>query len=113
MVTRYIVVHTPFSPQDVAELSARTLEQWERNGFGPWAAIEKVTGRWVGRIGLDELADWPGPHKVEVGWELHQEFWGRALPPRAAGPGCAMGSRRSGWSESSAPPWPPTRRRGG
>ena len=36
-VTRYIVVHTPFSPQDVAELSARTLEQWERNGFGPWA----------------------------------------------------------------------------
>jgi RimJ/RimL family protein N-acetyltransferase len=78
-VTRYIVVHTPFSPQDVAELSARTLEQWERNGFGPWAAIEKATGRWVGRIGLNELPDWPGPHKVEVGWELHREFWGRGL----------------------------------
>jgi len=46
VVTRYIVVHTPFSPQDVAELSARTLEQWERSGFGPWAAIEKATGRW-------------------------------------------------------------------
>jgi RimJ/RimL family protein N-acetyltransferase len=78
-VTRYIVVHTPFSPQDVAELSQRTLEQWERNGFGPWAAIEKATGRWVGRIGLDELPDWPGPHKIEVGWELHREFWGRGL----------------------------------
>ena len=38
VVTRYIVVSTPFSPQDVAELSARTLAQWERNGFGPWAA---------------------------------------------------------------------------
>jgi RimJ/RimL family protein N-acetyltransferase len=50
-VTRYIVVHTPFSPQDVAELSARTLAQWERSGFGPWAAIEKATGRWVGRTG--------------------------------------------------------------
>jgi RimJ/RimL family protein N-acetyltransferase len=35
VVTRYIVVHTPFSPQDVAGLSERTLEQWERNGFGP------------------------------------------------------------------------------
>jgi RimJ/RimL family protein N-acetyltransferase len=79
VVTRYIVVSTPFSPQDVAELSARTLEQWKRNGFGPWAAIEKATGRWVGRIGLDELADWPGPDKVEVGWELHREFWGRGL----------------------------------
>ena len=79
VVTRYIVVSTPFSPQDVAELSARTLAQWERNGFGPWAAIEKQTGRWVGRIGLNELPDWPGPDKVEVGWELHREFWGRGL----------------------------------
>jgi RimJ/RimL family protein N-acetyltransferase len=78
-VTRHIVVHTPFTPQDVAELSERALGQWERNGFGPWAAIEKATGRWVGRIGLDELADWPGPHKVQVGWELHREFWGRGL----------------------------------
>lgn len=26
-VTRYIVVSTPFSPQDVADLSASTLEQ--------------------------------------------------------------------------------------
>jgi len=33
----------------------------------------------VGRIGLDELLDCPGPHKVEVGWELHREFWGRGL----------------------------------
>jgi hypothetical protein len=82
VVTRYIVVSTPFSPQDVAELSARILEQWDRNGFGPWAAIEKATGRWVGRIGLNELPDWPGP-------------------------------TRSGWSGSSAPPWPPTPPPGG
>ena len=78
-VTRCIVVSTPFSPQDVAELSARTLEQWDRNGFGPWAAIEKATGRWVGRIGLNERPDWPGPHKVEVGWELHPSVWGQGL----------------------------------
>jgi RimJ/RimL family protein N-acetyltransferase len=26
LVTCYIVVHTPFSPEDVAELSARTLD---------------------------------------------------------------------------------------
>ena len=93
-VTRYIVVHTPFSPQDVAELSTRTLEQWERNGFGPWAAIEKQTGRWVGRIGLDELPDWPGPHKVEVGWELHREFWGRGLATEGGRVGLRLGRRR-------------------
>jgi RimJ/RimL family protein N-acetyltransferase len=113
VVTRYIVIRTPFSPEDVAELSQRTLEQWDRNGFGPWAAIEKATSRWVGRIGLDELPDWPGPHKIEVGWELHREFWGRGWPPRAAGPGSATASRWSGWSGSSVPPWRPTPRRGG
>jgi len=90
-VTRYIVVHTPFSPADVAELSARTLEQWKRNGFGPWAAIEKQTGRWAGRIGLDELPDWPGPHKVEVGWELHREFWGRGLATEGGRAGVRYG----------------------
>jgi RimJ/RimL family protein N-acetyltransferase len=90
-VTRYIVVHTPFSPEDVAELSARTLEQWERNGFGPWAAIQKATGRWVGRIGLDELVDWPWPHKVEVGWELHREFWGRGLATEGGQAGLRYG----------------------
>ena len=78
-VTRYIIVNEPFTPQDVAEVSARTVEHWEHNGFGAWVAIEKATGRWVGRIGLNEILDWPGPDKVEVGWELHQEFWGRGL----------------------------------
>jgi len=91
VVTRYIVVSTPFSPEDVAELSARTLEEWERNGFGPWAAIEKATGRWVGRIGLNELPDWPGPHKIEVGWELHQEFWGQGLATEGGRAGVRYG----------------------
>jgi RimJ/RimL family protein N-acetyltransferase len=53
--------------------------QWREYGFGPWAAIDKQTGRWLGQIGLNELPSWPGPHKVEVGWELHREFWGRGL----------------------------------
>jgi RimJ/RimL family protein N-acetyltransferase len=113
VVTRYIVVHTPFTPEDVAELSERTLAQWERNGFGPWAAIEKASGRWVGRIGLDELADWPGPHKVEVGWELHREFWGRGLATEGGRAGLRHGFETVGRSGSSASPWPPTPPRGG
>jgi RimJ/RimL family protein N-acetyltransferase len=61
----------------VAELSVWTPGAVGAQRLRPLAAIEKQTGRWVGRIGLDELADWPGPHKVEVGWELHREFWAR------------------------------------
>jgi [ribosomal protein S5]-alanine N-acetyltransferase len=33
---------------------------------------------------LNERPDWPGPDKVEVGWELHPSVWGRAWPARAA-----------------------------
>ena len=47
----------PLTLAEVAEVAERTLQQWERNRFGPWAAIEKATGRWVGRIGLNELPD--------------------------------------------------------
>jgi RimJ/RimL family protein N-acetyltransferase len=96
VVTRYIVVSAPFSPEDVAELSARTLAQWERNGFGPWAAIEKATGRWVGRIGLNELPDCPGPDKIEVGWELHREFWGQGLATEGGRAGVRHGFEVAG-----------------
>jgi RimJ/RimL family protein N-acetyltransferase len=78
-VIRYIVLNEPFTPEDLADVSARTVEQWEHNDFGPWVAIEKATGRWIGRISLSEIPDWPGSDKIEVGWELHQEFWGRGL----------------------------------
>ena len=55
------------------------VRQWDQKGFGPWAVIDKRTGGWVGEIGLNELPDWPGPHKIEVGWELHPSVWGQGL----------------------------------
>jgi ribosomal-protein-alanine N-acetyltransferase len=57
---------------------------WEDYGFGPWAALEKATGRWVGRIGLNLLPDWPGDDKWEVGYELAPEFWGRGFATEGA-----------------------------
>ena len=38
----------------------------------------------VARIGLDELDDWPEVDKVEVGFELHQAWWGRGLAAEGA-----------------------------
>jgi ribosomal-protein-alanine N-acetyltransferase len=67
-----------------ARLAADTLRQWRENGFGAWAAVDRATGAWIGRIGLDELADWPGPDRIEVGFELHRAWWGRALATEGA-----------------------------
>jgi len=71
-------------PDRVARLAEASVRQWRVNGFGPWAAIDKATGAWIGKIGLDELEDWPGADKIEVGFELHQAWWGRGLATEGA-----------------------------
>ncbi len=71
-------------PERIAAISASSLRQWHVNGFGPWAAIDKASGCWIGRIGLDELEDWPDVHKIEVGFELHRAWWGRGLATEGA-----------------------------
>jgi RimJ/RimL family protein N-acetyltransferase len=68
----------------IARLADRSWQQWRVNGFGPWAAIDKTTGAWIGRVGLDELDDWPGGDKIEVGFELHKAWWGRGLATEGA-----------------------------
>jgi RimJ/RimL family protein N-acetyltransferase len=72
-------------PSDrIAKFAESCLRQWRVNGFGPWAAIDKATGAWVGKVGLDELDDWPEVDKIEVGFELHQAWWGRGLASEGA-----------------------------
>jgi RimJ/RimL family protein N-acetyltransferase len=55
---------------------ATMLGQWELRGTGQWAAVEKSSGAFVGRVGSHwpERADWPG---IEIGWSLHPEHWGK------------------------------------
>jgi RimJ/RimL family protein N-acetyltransferase len=72
------------TPDRIARLAEGSVRQWRVNGFGPWAAIDKATGCWIGRIGLDELDDWPEVDKIEVGFELHQAWWGCGLATEGA-----------------------------
>ena len=85
-------------PARLEALGAHSLSQWRRNGFGPWAALDKAPGAWIGRIGLDELSDWPGDDKVEVGFELHAAWWGRGLAAEGARAALAFGFREHGLS---------------
>lgn len=73
-----------FPPERIGRLAEHALRQWHVNGFGPWAAIERASGCWIGRIGLDELDDWPDVNKIEVGFELHPAWWGRGLATEGA-----------------------------
>jgi len=73
-----------FPPERIARFAESSVRQWRVNGFGPWAAIEKSTGDWIGRIGLDQLDDWPEVDKIEIGFELHKAWWGRGLATEGA-----------------------------
>lgn len=46
-----------------------------------FSVIEKVSGRWVGRVGPWQPEGWPG---TEVGWSIAREAWGRGYAPEAA-----------------------------
>lgn len=46
---------------------------WAINGFGMFSAIEKATGRWIGRLGPWRPDGWPGP---EFACGIVREAWG-------------------------------------
>ena len=83
-------------PERVAKLAAGSLRQWRVNGFGPWAALDKATGAWIGRVGLDELEDCPEADTIEVGFELHRAWWGRGLATEAARAALEFGFEQHG-----------------
>ena len=76
---RFITRGRPLPREIVDEILDRTREMWRQHGFGPFAAIEKRSGDWIGRIGLNLLPDWPWPDRWEVGFELLPQAWGRGF----------------------------------
>jgi RimJ/RimL family protein N-acetyltransferase len=79
-VARFLSVDgRPWPGERTAGVLKHFRRQWQESGFGPWAAVDKRTGRWLGQIGLNELPSWPGPDRIEVGWELDPSVWGQGL----------------------------------
>lgn len=82
------------------EQSERIIEHsshlWAQYGYGPWTAIDKATGVIIGRVGLNLLADWPGPDNWELGWELDPAFWGRGLATEGGKAGVRLGFQTAG-----------------
>jgi len=95
---RFISGGAPLPLETIRSVTQRSRAMWDEHGYGPWAAVDKQTGRWVGRIGLNLLADWPGPDKWEVGYELAPEFWGRGLATEGA-----REAIRFGWASTPLP----------
>jgi len=64
-----------------------TLEMYNRckgnkNGFGLYPAEEKISGKFIGFVGLNIPSFMP--NCVEIGWRLKKEFWGKGYASEAA-----------------------------
>ena len=98
-VTRYMSTR-PVSGDEARrfarEASTGAILQWRTKGYGPWAAFDKISGEWVGKIGLEDLKGWPAPHNVEIGWELKPSFWGRGLAAEGGLAGLRFGFEECG-----------------
>jgi RimJ/RimL family protein N-acetyltransferase len=57
------------------------IGHWDLLGYGHWAVEEKGSGRFAGRVGFLNPADWPG---FEIGWTLGRNFWGKGYATEAA-----------------------------
>ncbi len=64
----------PLSREEAWRLLALVVGHWQLRGYGLWTAVERETGRVVGRIGFFEPEGWPG---FELGWALLPSFRGR------------------------------------
>lgn len=73
----------PFTEPELRRMLGDDVEHWERNGFGPWALIEKGAGGFAGRVGLRWTAV-GGAAAVELAWTVDPARQGRGLATEAA-----------------------------
>lgn len=64
------------SAEWVRDWLRRCLEAYKRRGFGPWAVVEKRSGKVIGYCGLFYFPDINGRPEIEIGYRLARASWG-------------------------------------
>ena len=67
--------------QEAWRAVAGWLGHWDMRGYGQWAIEEQASGRFIGRAGIINPVEWPGP---EVGYLLGCAWWGHGFATEAA-----------------------------
>lgn len=70
------------------------IGHWTLRGYGQWAIEERGSREIIGRAGLINPRDWPGP---EIGYLLGRRWWGHGYATEAAGVAMGWGFRTIGF----------------
>lgn len=72
-----------FEEADFERLLARDRSHWQKYGFGPWFLVDRESGDFVGRAGLNWTVI-EGVDEVELPWAVRERFQGQGLASEAA-----------------------------
>lgn len=75
---------------------AGMIGHWAMRGYGQWAIVERASGQFIGRAGIINPVDWPGP---EVGYLLGKAWWGHGYATEAARAAMDWGFEQVGFPE--------------
>jgi RimJ/RimL family protein N-acetyltransferase len=76
-IARYL---RPRDRPALLERAKADQDSWDRHGYGPFAAIDRRTGNFRGRINLQHRLD---RDEIEIGWMIKPEAWGQGLATEA------------------------------
>jgi RimJ/RimL family protein N-acetyltransferase len=95
-VMRYVGDRRVPTLQETWRAVAGWLGHWALRGYGHWAIEERNAGRLIGRAGIINPVDWPGP---EVGYLLGREWWGKGYATEAAQAAMDWGFEERGFDD--------------
>ena len=95
-VVRYVGDRRVPTLQETWRAVAGWLGHWTLRDYGQWAVEERASGRFIGRAGIINPVDWPGP---EVGYLLGRDWWGHGYATEAAQAAMGWGFREIGFEE--------------
>jgi len=87
-VMRYVGDRRVPTLQETWRAVAALIGHWVLRDYGQWAVVERSSQELVGRTGIINPIDWPGP---EVGYLLGRRWWGRGYATEAATAAMAWG----------------------
>jgi RimJ/RimL family protein N-acetyltransferase len=77
----------------------RVTTAYAERGYGPWAVVEKATGKVVGSCGFSFI---PSLSEIDFGYVFAREYWGRGFATEAARAAFRDGFDRLGFEEVTA-----------
>ncbi|WP_428608146.1 GNAT family N-acetyltransferase [Sedimenticola sp.] len=80
-VCTQFTVGQPLTEGGTWRILASMIGHWQIRGYGPYAVVERASGRVVGPVGLWYPVDWPEP---EIKWALARQYWGQGFALEAA-----------------------------